>query len=86
MVWRSLSDIAFSDAKQLLVGCREPPGKKDTEFKLKVSHSFKTAKWNKKNYCCFKVLKKGFFWENWQKCSIQFSVSQKFLKFLFVSA
>ena len=61
MVWRSLSDIAFSDAKQLLVGRREQPGKKDTEFEFKASYSFKTAKWNKKNYCCFKVLKKGFF-------------------------
>ena len=40
----SLSDIAFSDAKQQLVGCREQLGKKDTEFDSKVSHSFKTAK------------------------------------------
>ena len=28
MVWRSLSDIVFSDAKQLLVGCREQLEKK----------------------------------------------------------
>ena len=27
MVWRSLPDIAFSDAKQLLVGCRQQPAK-----------------------------------------------------------
>ena len=44
MVWRSLSDIAFSDAKQLLVGYREQLGIKDAEFDSKVSHSFKTEK------------------------------------------
>ena len=44
MVWRSLSDITFSDAKQLFVGCRDQLGKKDTVFDSKVLHSFKTTK------------------------------------------
>ena len=39
---------------KLLLGCRKQLGKKDTEFDSKVSHSFKTAKCNKKN-CRFKV-------------------------------
>ena len=38
IVWRSLSDIAFSDAKQLLVNCREQLRKKDIEFDPKISH------------------------------------------------
>ena len=44
MVWRSLSDIAFSDTKQLLVGCREQLRKKDTEFDSKVSRFMKSMK------------------------------------------
>ena len=55
MVWKSLSDIAFSDAKQLLAGCRDQIGKRDTEFDSVVSQSFKTAKWHKK-----KISKKWF--------------------------
>ena len=55
MVWRSLSDIAFSGAKQLLVRCREQLGIKDAEFEPKLLHTFKTAKWNQKKYCYFKV-------------------------------
>ena len=55
MVWRSLFDISFSDEKQMLVGCREQLGKKDTEFDSKVSHSLKTTRLNNKKYCCFKV-------------------------------
>ena len=58
MVWKSLSDIAFNDVKQLLVGCREQLRKKDTEFNSKVSHSFKSAKWNQKKLLLFKSLKK----------------------------
>ena len=46
MVWRSLSDIAFIGAKQLSHSCREQLREKDTEFDSKVSHSFKTVKWN----------------------------------------
>ena len=44
MVWRSLSDIAFSDTKQLLVGCREQLREKDTEFDSDVSHLMKSMK------------------------------------------
>ena len=35
--------------KQVLVGCREQLGIKDTEFGSKVLHSFKTANLNKKD-------------------------------------
>ena len=49
MVWRSLSDIAFSDAKHLLlVGCRVQLRKKGTEFDSKVLHSFKNCKMKSK--------------------------------------
>ena len=44
MVRRSLSNIAFSGAKQLLVGSREQLGTKDTELESKVPQSFKLAK------------------------------------------
>ena len=53
MVLRFLSDIAFSDTKQLLIGCREQLGKKDTHFDSKVLHAFKTAKWNQKTLLSF---------------------------------
>ena len=41
MVWRSIS-LSLAQ-KQLLNGCREQLGIKDTEFLSKVLHSFKTA-------------------------------------------
>ena len=44
MVSRSLSDIAFSGAKQLLVGSREQLGTKDAEFDSKILQSFKLEK------------------------------------------
>ena len=44
MVWRSLSDIAFTDTKQLVVGYREQLRKKDIEFDSKVSHFMKSMK------------------------------------------
>ena len=44
MVWRLLSDIAFSYAKQLLVSCREQHRKKGTEFDSKASHLMKSMK------------------------------------------
>ena len=46
MVWRSI--LLSMAQKQLLVGCREQLGIKDTEFESKVLHSFKTGYWNKK--------------------------------------
>ena len=52
MVWRSI--LLSMAQKQLLVGCREQLGIKDTEFESKVLHSFKTANWNQKK-CCFEV-------------------------------
>ena len=74
MVWRS---IAFSDAKQLLVGCREQIGIKDTEFELKVVQSFKAAKWNlKKLIVVLKCKKNVSFWENWQKWTLTPSLSE----------
>ena len=36
MVRRSLSDITFSDAKQLLIGCRGQIGRKDAKINSKV--------------------------------------------------
>ena len=36
--------VAFSDTKQLLIGCREQLKKKDTEFDSKVSHLMKNMK------------------------------------------
>ena len=71
MVWRHLSDIAFSDAKQLLVGCREKLGKKDSEFDSKVLHSFKTAKWKQTNIVVLKC-KKKFYFEKIEK-NVQFN-------------
>ena len=50
MVWWSLSNITFSEPKQLLVGYRftesnlKKKKKKNTEFDSKVLHSVKTAK------------------------------------------
>ena len=65
MVWRSIS-LSVAQ-KQLLVGCREQRGIKDSEFESKVLHFFKTGNWNQKKNCC---LKKVSFWENWQKCPV----------------
>ena len=47
MVWWSLSNITFSDPKQLFAGYRFTESnlkKKNTEFDSKVSYSLKTAK------------------------------------------
>ena len=78
MVWRSIS-LSVAQ-KQLLVGCREQLGIKDSEFESKVLHSFKTANWNKKNVVL--KCKKMFLFEKIDK-NVQFnSVSRKFLKFL----
>ena len=44
MVSRSLSDIAFSAAKKLLVGSRGQLGTKDVEFDSKILQSFKLEK------------------------------------------
>ena len=46
MVWRSIS-LSVAQ-KQLLVGCREELGIKDSEFESKKLHSCKTANWNQK--------------------------------------
>ena len=43
MVRRSLSDIAFSDENQLLVGCREQLGENHSQFDSKVLHCLKTV-------------------------------------------
>ena len=58
MVWRSISlSVA---RKQLLVGCREQLGIKDSKIEPKELHSFKTSNWNKKN-AAWSVKKWGFF-------------------------
>ena len=67
--------------KQLLVGCREQLRIKDTEFELKVLHSFTNANWNQKNKkLLFQSIKNVYLRENRQKCPIYFCVSRKFLK------
>ena len=48
-----LFDITVSDAKQLSLGCRGQLGQKDTDFDVKVSFSFKPAKWNQKELLLF---------------------------------
>ena len=58
MVWRFLSDIAFTDAKPMLVSCREQLGEKDKDFDSKVSHSFKTVKQNQNKMLLFQIAKK----------------------------
>ena len=63
--------MAFSDTKQQLLACKEKFGKNDTEFDSKVSHSFKTAKWDKKTIVVLKP-KKMFLFEKIDK-NIQFS-------------
>ena len=63
MVWRSLSDNAFSETKQLLVGSREQLRKK---IHLKVSHSTKSMK-SKKIYIVLKCIK--FLFEKFRKTS-----------------
>ena len=50
----SLSNITFSDAKQLLVGCREHLGKKIKSSTQKYRTPSKLQNEIKKNYCCFK--------------------------------
>ena len=60
MVWKPLTDIAFSDVKQLLVGCREQLGENDSEFDSKTFNSFKTVTWNKRNVVVLKC-KRSFF-------------------------
>ena len=40
MVWRSLSDTTFSEAKQLLVGCREQLGKK--RYRMRSTQKYHT--------------------------------------------
>ena len=67
MVWRSI--LLSMAQKQLLVGCREQLGIKDTEFESKVLHSFKTANWNQKDFGCFKAQKKCFFLRKLTKMS-----------------
>ena len=61
MVWRSLSDIAFSEVKQLLVASWDQLGENDSEYDSKVLQSFKTVKWNKKNVVVLKCKNRGFF-------------------------
>ena len=68
MVWRSIS-LSVAQ-KQLLVGCREQLGIKDSEFESKVLHSFKTENWNKKNVVL--KCKKMFLFEKIDK-NVQFN-------------
>ena len=61
--------IAFSDVKQLFVGCREQLGENDSKFDSKLLHSFKTVKWNKKNVVILKCKNKSFFLRKWTEMS-----------------
>ena len=71
MVWRSLSDIAFSDVKQLLVASWDQLGENDSEYDSKVLQSFKTVKWNKKNVVVLKC-KNVFLFEKIDR-NVQFN-------------
>ena len=81
MVWRSLSDIALSDTKQLLVGCREQLRKKHTEFDSKVSHLMKSMK--SKKLLLFWSVKKSFSLRNLTKISNLIRVGVKQVTCLF---
>ena len=70
MVWRSIS-LSVAQ-KQLLAGCREQRGIKETEFESKVLHSFKTSNWNKKNISVVLKCKKMFLFEKIDK-NVQFN-------------
>ena len=61
MVWRSLSGITFSDANNYCLVAESNLEKKYTEFNWKVSHPFKTAKWNQNNLLLFEGPKKCCF-------------------------
>ena len=67
MVWRFLSDIAFSDKKQLLLSCRGQLRKKDTDSDSKVSPPSKTAICNKKSFVL--KCKNVFLFEKIEKMS-----------------
>ena len=69
MVWRSIS-LSVAQ-KQLLFGCREQLGIKDSEFDSKELHSFKTVNWNLKKNVVLKC-KKMFLFEKIDK-SVQFN-------------
>ena len=71
MVWRSLSDIAFSEVKQLLVASWDQLGENDSEYDSKVLQSFKTVKWNKKNVVVLKC-KNVFLFEKIDR-NVQFN-------------
>ena len=72
MIWRSLSDIAFSDAKQLLVGWRELLGLKDKEFKIKSFALLQNCKMKSKKVIVVLKCKKVFLFEKIDK-NVQFS-------------
>ena len=69
MVWRSIS-LSVAQ-KQLLFGCREQLGIKDSEFDSKELHSFKTVNWNLKKNVVLKC-KKMFLFEKIDK-NVQFN-------------
>ena len=66
MVWRSLSDIAFSETKQLLVDCREQLRKKRYRVRLKSITPNEKYK-IKKLVIVLKCKKNVSLWEIWQK-------------------
>ena len=68
MVWRSISLSVVR--KQLLLGCREQLGIKDSKFESKELHFFKTSNWNKKNAAW--SVKKWVFFEKIDK-NVQFN-------------
>ena len=70
MAWRSI--LLSVAQKQMLVGCREQLGTKDTEFESKVLHSFKTVNWNQKNIFVVLKSKKMFLFEKIDK-NVQFN-------------
>ena len=69
MVWRSLADIAFGEAKQLLVGCREQRGKKIQSSNQKYRTPSKLQNEIKKNIVLSWRVKKCFFLRKLTKIS-----------------
>ena len=65
MVSRSRADIAFNDARQLLVCKRGQRGKKDKELDSKISLFFKKVKRNKK--AIIQSVKKMFLFDKIDK-------------------
>ena len=68
IVLRSLSDIAFGDTKELLVGCREQLRKK--RYKVWLKSIILYEKYEIKKIIVLKCKKNVSLWEIWQRYPI----------------